>query len=123
MATTVVHILGLPVMPNLITQPASQALEDTIQLIADERHDRTALMFDTARDTLKTLGRGGFVPAVFGPDRPIMRDAIIAVLRGIEPTEDDRIRAAFGSGNPRRIAAYDQGIKYLRAAYNTIIAD
>lgn len=110
-------------MNNLITQPASQALVDTIQLMADEQHDRTALMFDTARDTLKTLGHGGYVEPVFGPDRPIMRDSLIAILRGIKPTEDDRVKAAFGYGNPRRIAAYDQGIKYLRTSYNTIIAD
>lgn len=79
-------------------------------------------MFDIARNTLKTLGRGGYVEPVFGPDRPIMRDALIAVLRGIEPTEPERIKAAFGYGNPRRVAAYDAGIKYLADAYNTVLA-
>lgn len=78
-------------------------------------------MFDTARNTLKALGRGEYVPAVYGADRPIMRDSLIAVLRGIEPTESDRIEAAFGFGNPRRIAAYDAGIAYLAEAYNTVI--
>lgn len=80
-------------------------------------------MFDTARNTLKTLAHGGDVPAVFGPDRPLMRDALIAVLRGIKPTEEERILAAFGFGNPNRIRAYDRGIVYLREKYNTVIAD
>ena len=80
-------------------------------------------MFETARNTLKTLGRGGYVEPVFGPDRPIMRDSLIAVLRGIKPTEEERIESAFGYGSPRRIAAYDAGIKYLAEAYNTVIAD
>lgn len=79
-------------------------------------------MFHVARNTIKALGRGEYVPAVYGTDRPVMRDSLIAVLRGIEPTEADRIEAAFGYGNPRRVAAYDAGIKYLREAYNTVLA-
>ncbi len=79
-------------------------------------------MFDIARNTIKALGRGEYVPAVYGADRPIMRDSLIAVLRGIQPTEADRIEAAFGYGNPHRIAAYDAGVKYLAEAYNTVLA-
>lgn len=79
-------------------------------------------MFDIARNTIEALGRGEYVPAVYGSDRPIMRDSLIAVLRGIEPTEGERIEAAFGYGNPRRVAAYDAGIRYLADAYNTVLA-
>lgn len=80
-------------------------------------------MFDTARNTIKAVGNGEHVPAALGADRPLMRDSLIAVLRGIKPTEDERLQAALGFGNPRRVRAYDRGVVYLREAYNTVIAD
>lgn len=80
-------------------------------------------MFNTARNTIKSVGNGVYVEPVFGPDRPIIRDSLVAILRGIKPTEDERLMAAFGAGNPRRVRAYDRGIVYLREAYNTIITD
>lgn len=80
-------------------------------------------MFDIARDIIKAVGNGEYVPSTLGADRPIMRDSLIAVLKGIKPTEDERLEAALGFGNPRRVRAYDRGIVYLREAYNTVIAD
>lgn len=79
-------------------------------------------MFDIARNTIKAAGNGEYVTPVFGPDRPIMRDALISVLRGIKPTEDERLQVAFGFGNPRRVRAYDRGIEYLKDAYNTVMS-
>ena len=80
-------------------------------------------MFDIARNTIKAVGNGEYVPATLGPDRPIMRDSLVAVLRGIKPTDNERLLAALGAGDPRRVRAYDRGIVYLREAYNTVIAD
>lgn len=80
-------------------------------------------MLDIARNTVKALARGEYVPVVYGYDRPIMRDSLVAVLRGIKPSEDDRIAAAFGYGNSRKVAAYDAGIRYLAEAYNTVLTD
>ena len=80
-------------------------------------------MFNIARDTIKSVANGGYVPATYGPDRPIMRDSLVAVLRGIEPSEADRIEAAFTGGRvANRVRAYDRGVAYLREAYNTLIA-
>ena len=80
-------------------------------------------MFETARNTIKTVANGGYVPAVYGADRPIMRDSLVAVLRGIEPSEAERLEAAFTGGRvANRVRAYDRGIEYLRDAYNTVIA-
>lgn len=80
-------------------------------------------MFEIARNTIKSIANGEHVPATFGPDRPIMRDSLVAVLRGIEPSADDRLEAALVGGRiANRVRAYDRGISYLREAYNTVVA-
>ncbi len=80
-------------------------------------------MDSDTRSILARLADGEHVPAVFGPGRVTARDRLAATLRGMRPSEDERIAAAFGYGNARRIRAYDAGIAYLREAYNTILVD
>lgn len=80
-------------------------------------------MLPDARTVLKRLANGEDVPAVYGLDRPAMRDALVATLRGMRPSEDDRIAVGWGYGNPRRVRAYDLGVQYLADAYNTVLTD
>ena len=76
------------------------------------------MRYYTQADVLR-LGRddAGPLPAVFGPDRPTAAQELAAILSGMRPTEDERLRAALGAGGEARIRAYDRAVTFLRSAY------
>lgn len=79
-------------------------------------------VYAEARETLKRVARGEYVPATYGAGRADMRDALAAVLVSIRPDAEARTVAAFGYGNGARVRTYDAGVAYLADAYNVTIA-
>lgn len=76
------------------------------------------MRYYTQADVLR-LGRDDaeLLPVVFGPDRPAAARELAAILNGMRPTDDERLRAALGAGGAGRIYAYDRAVAFLRSAY------
>lgn len=69
------------------------------------------------RAVLAAFADGIHIEPVFGPDRPVVADAIASCVRSIMPTQEEVIEHAWGYGNPRRIAAYRNGREYILGTY------
>lgn len=63
---------------------------------------------------------GEDIPAVYGHDRERIVTGICRLLISIEPTESDRMHNAMVAP-VWRVAAYDYGVQYLKAYYNTVL--
>lgn len=70
------------------------------------------------KTVLSALADGVYIEPVFGPDRPIVADAIISCVRSVMPTQHEVIEHAWGYGNARRISAYRNGREYILGAYH-----
>ena len=81
------------------------------------------------RETLTLLAQDQAPKVYYGPDRPAARDELITLLYGIEPTRSERMHAAFAGTTAhmtypcRKVRAFDNGLTFLRDAYNTTITD
>lgn len=76
------------------------------------------MRYYTQADALR-LGRDDAepLPVVFGPDRLAAAQGLAAILGGMRPTDDERLRAALGAGGEGRVYAYDRAVAFFRSAY------
>lgn len=74
----------------------------------------------TRSQILNGFARGEYPAQVFGPDRPRHIVAMRAIIRGIEPSESEKIAAVSGIG-AHKVAAYRNGKKWLESTYNTLL--
>lgn len=77
----------------------------------------TGKQVDERVKTLSDFEDGIYPEQVFGIDRQSECAKLCGWLNGIRPTHGERMEAALGFGSPKRIAAYDNGRKWVKGAY------